>query len=83
MNTHQQVLMIPCCGFILGKELIGTGSRLVSISSIEKGVGEKPRTGSQRSRNDQTLLVSLTGQDAISEPQFLQVKIKGSVLDDP
>lgn len=63
MDTPQQALMIQCCGFILGKELISTGSRLGTISSIEKAVGEKPQTGSQRSRNDQTLLVSLTGQD--------------------
>jgi len=41
----QQALMIQCCGFILGprnSHLLGTGSRLGTISSIEKGVDEKP-----------------------------------------
>lgn len=83
MNTPQQALMIQCCGFTLGKELTGTGSRLGTISSIEKGMGEKPQTGSQRSRNDQTASLTDWARQAISEPQFLQVKIKGSGLDDP
>jgi len=41
----QQALMIQCCGFILGprnSHFLGTGSRLGTISSIEKGVDEKP-----------------------------------------